>query len=73
MEELKKPGLSFREMSDIQQKAFEAMGFGRYGRRFGAGRGAPTAEPGTYAVKITVNKKNYTGKVSVRKDPMMEK
>ena len=73
MEELKEPGLSFREMSDIQQKAFEAMGFGRYARRFGPGREAPTAEPGTYAVKITVNKKTYTGKVLVRKDPMMEK
>jgi len=73
MEELKEPGLSFREMSDIQQQAFEAIGFGRYSRRFGPGRGAPTAEPGTYAVTITVNKKTYTGKVSVRKDPMMEK
>ena len=73
LEQLKKPGLTFREAAEIQRKAFEAIGFGRYGRRFGAGRGAVAAESGTYAVKLKVNQKTYTGKVSVRQDPMLEK
>jgi hypothetical protein len=29
------------------------------------------AEPGAYAVKLTVNGKTYTGKVAVRQDPMI--
>jgi hypothetical protein len=33
--------------------------------------GATEAEPGTYAVKLSVNGKTYTGKVAVRQDPML--
>ena len=73
LEQLKKEGLTYREAMAIQRKAFEAMGFGGFMRRYGRGRGAAIAEPGTYAVKITVNGKTYTGKVFVRKDPMLEK
>jgi photosystem II stability/assembly factor-like uncharacterized protein len=72
LEELKKPDLSFREAAAIQTRAFEAIGFGRFRGRFGPGRGAVEAEPGTYAVKLKVNNKTYTGKVSVRQDPMLE-
>ena len=32
--------------------------------------GGQAAEPGTYAVKLTVGGKTYTGKVVVRLDPM---
>jgi len=34
--------------------------------------GTPVAEPGTYAVKLKVNGKTYTTKVTVRRDPMQE-
>jgi hypothetical protein len=33
--------------------------------------GATEAEPGTYAVKLSVNGKTYKGSVLVRLDPMM--
>jgi len=76
LEQLKQPGLTYREAMEIQRKAFESMGFGgamRFMRgRFGRGARAPIAEPGTYAVKLTVNGKTYTGKASVRRDPMLE-
>ncbi len=70
MEKLKQPGLSYREAADIQRQAFEAIGFGGFGRFGGRGMGAPSAEPGTYTVKLTVNGTTYTGSVTVRPDPM---
>ncbi|MGB2844370.1 MAG: hypothetical protein WBC02_05915 [Candidatus Aminicenantaceae bacterium] len=73
LEQLKQEGLTYREAMAIQRKAFESIGFGGFMRRYGRGMGAAIAEPGTYAVKITVNGKTYTGKVFVRKDPMLEK
>jgi len=33
---------------------------------------APIAEPGTYAVKLSVNGKTSIGKISVRRDPMVQ-
>jgi hypothetical protein len=76
LEQLKQPGLTYRDAMEIQRKAFESIGFGggmRFMRgRFGRGARAPIAEPGTYAVKLTVNGKTYTGKISVRRDPMQE-
>ena len=75
LEKLKQPGLTYREAVAIQREAFESMGFGRYMRfrgGFGRGMGAAVAEPGTYAVKLKVNGKTYTGTVSVRQDPMQE-
>ncbi len=74
-EQLKQPGLTYREAMDIQRKAYEALGFGggmRFRGGFGRGRGAAVAEPGIYAVKLTANGKTYTGKVSVRRDPMLD-
>ncbi|MBN1271824.1 MAG: hypothetical protein JXB26_06080 [Candidatus Aminicenantes bacterium] len=75
IEELKQPGLSFRETQDIQRKAFEAIGFGRYARfaRYGRRGGGPIpAEEGVYKVKLTANGKVYSGTISVRSDPMFE-
>ncbi len=76
LEHLKQPGLSYREAAAIQRQAFESIGFGGYMQfmrgRFGRGVTAPVAEPGTYAVKLTVNGKIYTGKVSVRRDTMLQ-
>lgn len=73
MEELKKPGLNYRQAMEIQTKAFETIGFGggRF-RGFGRGGGAAIAEPGTYGVKLTVNGKSYTGKITVRQDPKLK-
>jgi len=75
LEELNQEGLSYREAQAIQQKAFETIGFGGGGMRFG-GRGGPggaaSAGPGTYGVKLTVNGKTYTGTVTVRLDPLQE-
>ncbi|MBD3412869.1 MAG: hypothetical protein GF421_00360 [Candidatus Aminicenantes bacterium] len=71
LEELKKPDLTYREALEVQTRAFEEIGFGRYGR-YGRGRGAVEAEPGTYAVKLKVNDKIYTGNVQVRTDPLLE-
>jgi hypothetical protein len=44
-----------------------AMGMG--GRGMGGGQ---LAEPGTYLVKLTAGGKTYTGKVSVRLDPIQQ-
>ncbi len=71
LEELKQPGLSYREAQAIQNKAFDAIGFGGFMRR-GMGGGAALAEPGTYAVKLTVNGKAYKSTISVRRDPMLK-
>jgi len=46
---------------------FAGGGGGQFGGRFGGG---PQAEPGTYALKLTVGDKTYTGKVVVRLDPI---
>jgi hypothetical protein len=67
---LEDPSLTYREAAEIQRKAFEAIGFGG-GRFMGRGRGggAAAAEPGAYAVKLTVNGKTYDGALAVRMDP----
>jgi len=75
LEELNKEGLSYREAQAIQQKAYETIGFGGGGMRFGGrgGFGGPaSAGPGTYRIKLTVNGKTYTGTVKVRMDPLQE-
>jgi len=74
LEELKQPGLNYRDALAIQTQAFEEIGFGgymRYRGRFGR-MGAETAGEGTYSVKLTVNGQDYSGQVSVRQDPMLE-
>jgi hypothetical protein len=74
LEKLKQPGLTYREAAEIQRKAFVAIGFGGFMRFSGRGRGmgATEAEPGTYAVKLSVEGKTYLGKVSIRQDPMLK-
>ncbi|MCJ7581866.1 MAG: hypothetical protein MUP98_15210, partial [Candidatus Aminicenantes bacterium] len=75
IEQLKQPGIGYREAQAIQSKAFATIGFGGGGRGFGGGGrggGAATAEPGTYGVKLTVNGTEYSGKVTVRQDPKLE-
>ena len=42
--------------------------YGGMGMR--GGMGGQVAEPGTYAVKLTVGGKTYTSKVAVRLDPI---
>ncbi len=71
LEELKQEGLSYRQAMEIQMRAYEEIGFGG-GMGFGGRRmGAPTAEPGIYIIKLTVNGKTYTGTITVRQDPML--
>ena len=74
VEDMKKPGLLFREAMAIQQKAFETIGFSQYMRfgRMGRGQENLTAEPGTYAVKVTAGGKTYSSTVKGRNDPMRE-
>jgi photosystem II stability/assembly factor-like uncharacterized protein len=77
--DLEKYGPNFRKFQEIQRSVLPIMrggGFGMFGG-FGFGGRGPfggglTAEPGTYLVTLTVNGKSYTGKVSVRLDPMLE-
>jgi hypothetical protein len=78
--ELEKFGTNFRKVMEIQQRVLPilrgsglmAMFGGGFGGGFG-GRGmmgGQAAEPGTYAVKLTVGGKTYMGKVAVRLDPL---
>ena len=74
LEELKQPGLNYRDALAIQTQAFEEIGFGgymRYRGRFGR-MGAETAGEGIYSVKLSVNGQDYSGQVSVRQDPMLK-
>jgi len=78
--ELEKFGTNFRKVMEIQQRVlpilrgsglmamFGGGGFGGFGGR--GMMGGQAAEPGTYAVKLTVGGKTYTGKVAVRLDPL---
>ncbi len=73
LEKLQEPGLSYRDAAEIQRKAYETIGFGGFMRYRGGGRGmgATDAEPGTYAVKLSVNGNTFVGNVTVRQDPML--
>jgi photosystem II stability/assembly factor-like uncharacterized protein len=76
-------GANYRKVMEIQQNIMQSFGVGgggfggggfgggQFGGRGGAA-GAAAAEPGTYAVKMTVNGKTFTGKIVVRQDPMLE-
>jgi hypothetical protein len=72
--DLDKWGTNYRKIQEIQRAVFAVVQPGR--GMFGGGgmRGGPMggqmAEPGTYAVKLTVGDKTYTGKVVVRLDPI---
>ncbi len=69
-------GTNFRKVSQIQRMVLPLVIRGGFGQMGGGGMrgggGGPMAEPGTYAVKLTVNGKTYTGKVAVRLDPIQE-
>lgn len=70
-------GTNFRKYTEVQRSIMAiirgGMGFpggmGMGGRGMG---GVQMAEPGTYTVKLAVGGKTYTGKVSVRLDPIQE-
>jgi photosystem II stability/assembly factor-like uncharacterized protein len=71
--DLEKWGASFRKVMDIQRAVFAVIrpGMGQFGGGgMRGGGGGQAAEPGTYAVKLTVGDKSYSGKVSVRLDPI---
>lgn len=74
-EQLKQPSLTYRDAMAIRNQAFESIGFGGAARymfgRYGRGVEAPVAETGAYAVKLKINGNTYSGRVSVRQDPMM--
>ena len=72
LEDLNQKDLGYREAMEIQSKAYEAIGYSRFMRFRGRGAGATVAAPGTYGIKLTVNGKTYTGKILVRRDPMLE-
>jgi len=70
--DLDKWGANFRRVSEIQRTVLSIIrpGGGFYGGGGMRSMGGQAAEPGTYAVKLTVGGKTYTGKVVVRLDPM---
>jgi len=75
--DLDKYGTNFRKVTEIQRTVFAilrgGMPFGMGGGRGGMGGGALAAEPGAYAVKLTVNGKTLTTKVYARLDPIQTK
>ncbi len=73
LEKLNQPELTFRQASEIQRQAYAEIGFGRYMRYFGAGRGAVAAEAGIYAVTLTAGEISLAGEIQVRNDPMLDK
>jgi len=67
-------GTNFRKVAEIQRSVFAILRpgggfFGGGGMR--GGMGGQVAEPGTYAVKLTVGGKTFTSKVAVRLDPLL--
>ncbi|HPW17655.1 MAG TPA: hypothetical protein PLP83_04660 [Candidatus Aminicenantes bacterium] len=73
--DLEKWGANYRKVMEIQRAVFAVVRPG--GGMFAGGAGfrgqmggGQVAEPGTYAVKLTVGDKSYAGKVTVRLDPI---
>ena len=72
-------GANYRKAQEIQQNVMLMLGMGG-GAGFGGGggmggrggMGASVADPGVYAVKMTVGGKTLAGKVTVRQDPMLD-
>jgi photosystem II stability/assembly factor-like uncharacterized protein len=72
--DLDKWGTNYRKVNEIMRTVFAIIRPG--GGQFGGGgmrggMGGQNAEPGTYIIKLTVGDKTYTGKVTVRLDPML--
>jgi photosystem II stability/assembly factor-like uncharacterized protein len=72
-------GTNFRKVMEVRRSIMSIIGggmmFGGGGGMGFGGRGmggGQAAEPGTYAVRLTVGGKTLTGKVSVRLDPIQE-
>jgi hypothetical protein len=68
----KKFGTNYRKVIEIQRNIGSLMAGGR-GVSFVGGfgpAGSAMAEPGIYAVKLTVNGKTTSGTITVRLDPM---
>jgi photosystem II stability/assembly factor-like uncharacterized protein len=83
LKQLEAYGTNNRKVQEIQRVVLPIIGrggvFAMMAGQRGAGGfvgprggfcGGQIAEPGTYAVKLTVNGKTYTGKVAVRLDPI---
>ena len=72
--DLDKFGTNYRKVIEIQSAVLPiirgGMPFGMGGGGRGRMGGGQVAEPGVYAVKLTVNGKTLTTKVTVRLDPM---
>jgi len=65
-----KAGTNYRKVLEVQRTVF---GIIRGGMSYGGGRGmggGAAAEPGAYLVKLTVNGKTLTTKVTARLDPI---
>ena len=69
-------GTNFRKFTEVQRSIMSIIrsgmgGFPGGGMGFGGrGQGGQLAEPGVYLIKLTVGGKTYSGKVSVRLDPI---
>ena len=67
-------GTNFRKVIEVRRNLIPIIGRGGFpGAMAGAFRGpagGQLAEAGVYAVKLTVGGKTYSGKVSVRLDPI---
>jgi hypothetical protein len=69
-------GTNFRKFMEVQRNIMSIIrggmgGFPGGGMGFGMrGQGGQLAEPGVYLIKLTVGGKTYSGKVSVRLDPI---
>ena len=77
IKQLEAVGTNYRRAQEIQQGVMQTLGGGGgFGGGGGGGQrggmGANVAEPGVYAVKMTVGGKTMTGKVMVRQDPMLD-
>jgi hypothetical protein len=69
--DMDKYAANYRKLAEIQRTVMPVLRPGAMMYMGGMrGMGGPAAEPGTYAVKLTVNGKIYTGKVTVRLDPI---
>ena len=77
LKQIEQAGNNYRKIMDIQRNLFQSLGFGGgmesggFGGRAGAGVSGVMAEPGVCVVKMTANGKTYTGKLTVRQDPML--